>query len=280
VTFIQTLLTPKFVLQVSDRRLSSAGCIFDDSYNKAVSWCGMATVCFTGGFAHVDYDLTEPVTHWIAGVLAAQDTIKNGMDALDDGMKQLVTKLSTWPRRFPDRRLTIAMAGIAPDYGKAFFRGLSNFENGYEIFPEPSGTEVYRWWVEVPLGGNRTHYLTAGAHLGRESERTAAADKLTRIAQMGGVNNAARYMVTLQRRVAKRERRNKTNTVGQDAMVVSIPANLNREQMILMSSTDNDTVHDEGQPNFSFVRAGSFSRDRFAPLLACDGYRPSYFRLG
>jgi hypothetical protein len=129
---------------------------------------------------------------------------------------------------------------------------------------------VFRWGFEVPLHGSAVCYTTAGAHLGSKSEQAAEVEKLARVAQVGGINNAARYMVRLQRRVAERERRNGTNIVGEDAMVVSIPANLDRRQMILMSNTDTDAIHGNA-PNFSFVKAGSFSRERLAPLVACNG---------
>lgn len=272
MTLIQVLLTPEFVLQVSDRRLSAGGEARDDSYNKAVSWCGMVSVAFTGGFAHVDYRCEEPVTEWIAGVLASAITLKEGADALEERMKELMARLSKW-RKYRDRRLTIVMAGIAPDYGTAFFRGLSNFEDGNQIFPNFSDTEVYRWGHEVPLHGNRTRYITAGASPGSELDRSVVGPKLATVSQVGGVNNAARYMVRLQRRVAEREKKKGTNSVGEDAMVVSIPANLKRDGhgMLLMSNTDSDAVHGGSTANFSFVKAGSFSKDRFAPILACDG---------
>lgn len=269
MTLIQTLLTPEFVIQVSDRRLSYKGEIRDDSYNKAVSWCGMAAVGFTGGFAHVDYRLKESVTNWIAGRLASQETVGSGVDSLDSGMRELFAKLSKW-RKFPDLRLTIAMVGIAPDYGNAFLRGLSNFEDGERIFQKPSEAEVFRWGYDVPLHGTQCFYTTAGAYLGRDFNRADEGRKLAQIAQMGGINNAARYMVQIQRRVARKEKSNGKNTVGEDAMVVSIPANLDRRRTILMSNTDTDAIHG-GAPNFSFVKAGSFSRERFAPVLACNG---------
>lgn len=269
MTFIQTLLTPEFVILVSDRRLSAQGGIYDDSYNKAVSWCGMIAVGFTGAFAHVDYRLQQPVTHWIAGILASESVLKDGLDSLEDGMRSLTAKLSQW-RRFSDRRLTIVLTGIAPDYGTAFFRALSNFENGYEIFPTHSDTHVYRWGYEVPLHGTEVHYFTAGAYLGGHLKRRAEGSKLARIAEKGGINNAARYMIKLQRQVAEQERRRGTNSVGEDSMVVSVPANVRRDQMMtLMSSTETDAIH-AGSPYFSFVKAGSFSKDRFAPILACD----------
>ncbi len=278
MTLIQTLLTPEFVIQVSDRRLSAGGEIRDDTYNKAISWCGMAIVGFTGGFAHVDYRLTEPLTNWIAGVLASERTVKSGVDALEVGMLQLVSKLSKW-RKYRDRRLTITVAGIAPDAGTAFFRGLSNFEDGRQIITNPNLVEVFRWGYEVPLGGTQTVYTTAGADLGGSFNRRKEGQKLAKIAQMGGINNAARYMVELQRRVAKVEKAKGTNTVGEDAMVVSVPANLQRSHMILMSSTDSDAIQG-GEPNFSFVKSGSFSRERFAPLIACNGIVSTIFAKG
>ncbi|QQW33199.1 hypothetical protein [Mycobacterium marinum] len=266
MTFIQTLLTPEFALQVSDRRLSAAGKIYDDSYNKAVSWCNMVTVSFTGAFAHVDHQMTEPVTNWIAGVLASQDTVQGAVNALSEGVKRLTSRMSA----LPDRRLTISMAGIAPDAGTVFCIRISNYETPDRILPKHSNTEVYRSGYNIPIGGIECHYSTAGAQLGDREVCANEVNKLARISQWGGINNTARYMVKLQRRVAERERRNGTNIVGNDAMVVSIPANDDHREGIFMSSTATDAIHGLA-PNFSFVKSGSFSKERFAPVFACAG---------
>jgi hypothetical protein len=55
MSLIQTLVTQNDVIQVSDRRLTTGGKIYDDSYNRAASCAGCMSVGSTG-YAYIDYD--------------------------------------------------------------------------------------------------------------------------------------------------------------------------------------------------------------------------------
>lgn len=41
--------------------------------------------------------------------------------------------------------------------------------------------------------------------------------------------------------------------------------------MIFISTTDTDAIYGGDMPNFSLVTAGSFSKERFEPIVACNG---------
>ena len=71
MTLIQTWVGRTAISQVSDRRLTdpTTGDVKNDIYNKAVSWCGRRAVSFTG-LAYIDRRQKEPVSHWIAKILA------------------------------------------------------------------------------------------------------------------------------------------------------------------------------------------------------------------
>ena len=51
---------------------------------------------------------------------------------------------------------------------------------------------------------------------------------------------------------------------------MSIPA-MQTASGLFLSNTDSDAITDVN-PNFSYVRAHSFSPERFAPLISGDGY--------
>lgn len=265
MTLIQTLLTPKFVIQVSDRRLTALRRaidgkyhreLYDDKHNKAVSWCGYFTAGFTG-FAFTDRDQTKPVSEWIAGILAPLNNTTDAVMHLKNGAEKLARRVRDWQ----DPRISIVLAGIAPGYDYAYFVCVSNFDTLKSIHTEAADRFVYNQRT-VALEGNLTKYIPVGALL--KDQAAEMARQLPRIAQFGGINNAARYMVRIQRQVAKRD-----TTVGEDAMVVTIPVNPAMPYTIF-SNTANDAVTDK-TADFSFVKAGGFSRERFGPIFACGG---------
>lgn len=98
MTLIQTWVGRTAISQVSDRRLTdpTTGDVKNDIYNKAVSWCGRRAVSFTG-LAYIDRRQKEPVSHWIAKILAdhhhLQGTSPSG-DHVDDHDRgaELVTR--------------------------------------------------------------------------------------------------------------------------------------------------------------------------------------------
>lgn len=106
MTLIQTLLTDKYVLQVSDRRLTRGGELFDDHHNKAVCWLGCMAAAFTG-FAFADYEMKYPVSLWIADVLRWHVDNVNAINELVLGASKIVFDLartlksescrSSWP---------------------------------------------------------------------------------------------------------------------------------------------------------------------------------------
>lgn len=177
--------------------------------------------------------------------------------ALQDGAEKIASQLP-----WPDRRLSIVLTGIAPGCDFAYFVCISNYDDLNCIRSEAEDHFVFNQRT-IPLHGDRTMYVPVGALL-NEKELTMS-DELSRIAQFGGINNAARYMVEIQRSVAAR-----TPTVGHDAMVVAIPARPTTSFRIL-TDTEGDQVN-ANTASYSFVKAGGFSRVRFAPIWACGGW--------
>jgi hypothetical protein len=258
MTLLQTWICPTGILQVSDRRLTNArtGKVVDDVFNKAVSWCARRTVGFTG-IGYLGRNQKEPVSHFIAKTLADHLSFEAGIEALRVAATEEVARL---PKAW-DRRLSIHVAGLHDIYRTGVVRRISNFEN-------PDNVAQFKDFVvgrgDVPFAPGNFGYLHSGV-LTREEQKVMV-DSLPRVYAMpNGLNRAARLMVQMQRRVADR-----VNTVGKDAMVVSIPA-VNDGSGVIM--TDPEGFNIAGNfPMFSFVREGGMSAETFGPDSACHGW--------
>ncbi|BBX53148.1 hypothetical protein GCM10009645_54020 [Mycolicibacterium poriferae] len=258
MTLIQTLLTDKYVLQVSDRRLTRGGELFDDHHNKAVCWLGCMAAAFTG-FAFADYEMKYPVSLWIADVLRWHVDNVNAINELVLGASKIVFDLAPY---FEKRKLSIVLAGIAPGTGFAYCARISNFESGLEKSLKQFDHFCVDQWL-MPLVPNNIHYMFSGVSL-TQDEHYRVVETLPDLIANHGVNNVARFLVATQRRVAAR-----STAVGQDAMVMVIPARSTAPHAIL-TDTMSDAVMDVN-PNFSYIRAHTFSQQRLAPLMAGQG---------
>lgn len=84
MTLVLGYVCGDFVLQVSDRRLSRGSQPHPVEFNKAVVWCGLAVVGYTG-FAFVDRRQREPedqVDEWIMERLYGRTSVAAVLDAL------------------------------------------------------------------------------------------------------------------------------------------------------------------------------------------------------
>src|SRR5216110_2594679 len=85
MTMILSCATQRYVVQVSDRRVTNmlTGHCLDDDSNKAVVWCGRVAFAYTG-LSEVGGVRTD---QWIARTLsdAAAETLPDVFDALRDG---------------------------------------------------------------------------------------------------------------------------------------------------------------------------------------------------
>ena len=258
MTLIQTLLTPNYVMQVSDRRLTRGGKFHDGHFNKAVSWHGCMTAAFTG-FAYTDCQETNPVSLWIADVLRWHYDTGSAIDALLIGATKIAFDLaSCWEKR----KLSIVLAGVPPGSGFAYLARISNFESGPDKFPRQKDHFMVDQHLMPVVGENLGYYVSGVSLKKNEMERVRA--MLPQIVQSHGVNNVARFLVGVQRRVAAR-----SGAVGLDAMVMVVPARPTAPLAVL-TDTASDAVMDVNS-NFSYVRAHSFSPQRIAPLMAGDG---------
>lgn len=260
VTLVQTLVTAKHILQVSDRRLTtSTGALFDDSHNKAVSWCGEFALGFTG-IAYINRTQTQPTSEWITEALCGQSGIHDAAGVLRDGLTDAISKL---PRAWPDKRLSVIMTGfgtepVSGDRIPTLFR-ISNFELGDQQFATHRAEFVYEVGPSIDKGG--FVYTTAGASL-TVNEHRLLRRRLGRLVREDAWNHLVRLLVVMQRQVAKRN-----STVGHDAMVVSIPRQSESRGVLLTDPTSLDV--DTKLPMFTLVPEGGLEATRLGPHFVC-----------
>ncbi|WP_280397947.1 hypothetical protein [Nocardia carnea] len=263
MTLIQTLVTPDHILQVSDRRLTRGdGTVFDDSHNKAVSWCGEMAIGFTG-IAFIDRAQRKPVSEWIAETLCDVSDVEEGVEKLRRGAEEAVGRL---PISWPDKRLTMVMTG--------FFDGtdgtrhsvsyrISNFERGEETFPSHQ-PEFFRTIYHYPERPGCTYYVRAGALL-NSWHRRVVHNRIFEVAlNPNEINRVMRLMVALQRHVSRQNK-----TVGQDAMVMYLPKNPVTRGAILTDISSSGLTTKTA--SFSYIAHEGFTPERFGPHWVCGG---------
>lgn len=160
MTLILSCLTPKYIVQVSDRRLTwSDGRVANDSANKAILFHGKACFAYTG-IAQIGSQRTD---EWIANHLIEQTGLQNAIDALKRALdeeihqlrapnKHLTIVIDLWGTQdpdFPARPWSIALTNyIDPVTRKFCERPMSTFQQFNQTLPED---KVYAF---LPSGQN------------------------------------------------------------------------------------------------------------------------------
>ena len=101
MTLILSCLTPKFIVQVSDRRLTwPDGRVADDSANKAIIFHDRVCFAYTG-IAQIGAQRTD---EWITDQLLHQTSLQQAIDHLKSALDATICKL-----RAPNRHLTVVI---------------------------------------------------------------------------------------------------------------------------------------------------------------------------
>lgn len=151
MTLILSCLTPKYIVQVSDRRLTwPDGRVADDSAIKAIVFHGRACIAYTG-IAQIGSQRTD---EWIANHLLHQAGFQQAIDHLKAALDSEIHKLRA-PNRYlsvvidlwgtqipdaPDRPWSIALTNqIDPATRKFSSRPLPTFQQFTQTLPEGKG---------------------------------------------------------------------------------------------------------------------------------------------
>jgi len=108
MTLILSCLTNDYAIQVSDRRLTLNGNVFEDNENKVVDWGGQIAFGYTG-LARI---LSKPTDHWLCEALL-NDFSPQGTLSLNSILEKVRLKATNDFKKLfiKDKRLTIIGIG-------------------------------------------------------------------------------------------------------------------------------------------------------------------------
>ncbi|HWF71647.1 MAG TPA: hypothetical protein VG187_19175 [Mycobacterium sp.] len=256
MTLLQTLFSNDRIIQVSDRRLTLNGQVFDDEYTKLVCWNQTFSAGFTG-IACIDRRGRKSTSEWIAEVLCDYMLFEQGVAALREEAENRVSMLP-----WKDKRLAIVVAGF--DFRKVpLVAEIANFDTATNVAVD-SNSFVLRY-AQVPPGRiTGTHAV--GARLGDLEHRllTRYVPRVLRKDKSNGHNRAIKLLVENQRRVHRKDA-----LVGADAQAVTIPSS-QTGNAIVMSNLDGTDIPAHSS-SFVFFDQHGFRYKQLGPLMAHGG---------
>jgi hypothetical protein len=253
VTLLQTVFSGDRIIQVSDRRLTLNGAVFDDEYTKLVCWNQTFSAGFTG-IARVDRRARKSTAEWIAEVLCDYTAFVPGVQALRLEAESRVSKLS-----WADKRLAIVVAGF--DFRQIpLVAEIANFDTATNVTHDP---DSFRLRYAQPPPGRTTGSHSVGAGLGDLEQRLLSryVPRILRKDKANGHNRAIKLLVENQRRVHRKD-----PLVGADAQAVTIPST----QMghgIVMSNLDGTDIPSHSS-SFVYFDQHGFRYKQLGPLMA------------
>jgi hypothetical protein len=135
MTLIISYLTPDFILQVSDRRLTvSDGKVDNDAANKGIVYCGRMALAYTGR-SKVGAENTD---EWVTKILQSATTLPEVVEIIRDRASAHFNAFAVAPQ---ERRLAFVGAGWALNADgptRRVFCRISNFHNGLKELPRGS----------------------------------------------------------------------------------------------------------------------------------------------
>lgn len=256
MTLLQTVFSAERVIQVSDRRLTLNGQVFDDEYTKLVCWNQTFTVGFTG-IACIDRRARQSTSEWIAEILCDYPAFLPGVQALREEAESRVSKL-----RWADKRLAIVVAGF--DFHQVpLVAEIANFNTATNVSEDP---DIFRLRYAQAPPGLTTHTHSVGALLGDFERRLLSryVPRILRKDKVNGHNRAIKVLVENQRRVHRRD-----FMVGADAQAVTIPCSQMGHGIVMSNLAGTDIPAHSS--SFVYFDRNGFRYKQFGPLMAQGG---------
>jgi hypothetical protein len=139
MTLILSVIARDFVVQASDRRLTSfpTGQVIEDDANKAIFFCGQSAIAYTG-LARIG---GQPTDEWVLECLSGTESLWNGVKKLQTDATNAMRRMN-WPWIAPEtegalKRIAFVIVGFTRfvEYQKkepspeieSFYAVVSNF---------------------------------------------------------------------------------------------------------------------------------------------------------
>jgi hypothetical protein len=229
LTLVLSCLTPDFVIQVSDRRLTYPnGSLADDETNKAVCFYGRIFFAYIGLSKVARMD-----THvWLAEALNRAKTSGSTGGVINLLRTDATRAFQAIPGRTLKRHAFVAVGWATfpdqPDHLRPFISTISNAidANGNWLAQANRQFDV---GVRPLLDGEAFHFAAHGQSL-TPSETVSIRRNIRRaLARGGGPSSVARLLTTLLRSVARRN-----SAVGESMLVSVLPRNAVGNQEVVM----------------------------------------------
>jgi hypothetical protein len=260
VTLVLSYVSNDFVVQVSDRRLSRGGEPLPTEFNKAVVWCGLAVIGYTG-FAFVDRRQRQPddqVDEWITEQLYRRDSVASVLEVL-------ASASPAWVNRMPEtwRAQAYSVVGWAPqrDGGVVPFIALvSNFHDDQGRVRNATSADFTRLLASPPplpwFVGQIGEPLSP-------AEIRAMKKALDRLIGEAAPDRVANVLVQIVRMVAARV----PKRVGRAVMVSCLPRPGSAAPNFFLTERRGRPTMDT--PTFFYRGEDRDDRQAYGPLWVC-----------
>jgi hypothetical protein len=262
MTLLVTLVCDEFVMQVSDRRLSRGGKLMPGEWNKAVVWCNLASIAYTGN-AFRDRRETKPIDDWVAETIGPATSVYDLFGYLIHGAEAWLKQTRAIHRQ------AFSIVGWAPQVDGRFVPYAGLISNFHDERGDLRLTTREFTWLRVARNYNniprlRTFYLArAGATMTKEEFRIGFR-AIKRLFRTGAdPARAADILTHLIRLIAKRE-----PTVGADVMVTCIPKPSGAAAASLVTARTG--MPNLQMPTFFYRRQDGHDSVVFGPKCVCN----------
>lgn len=161
MTLILSCLTPKYIVQVSDRRLTwPDGRVFDETANKAIVFHGRAAIAYTG-IALIGSQRTD---EWIADQILDCTGVQDAIDTLKAALDERIVQLSA-----PNRGLTVCLdlwgAQMHGTVDRPWSVALTNQIDPQTRKPSAKPLPTFSQFTQTLPDGKTFAFLPLGEHL-------------------------------------------------------------------------------------------------------------------
>jgi hypothetical protein len=267
MTLVLTAATPKRVMQVSDRRMTSVDrrgdVTYNDVENKAVLYCGSATIAYTG-LGDIQGQATD---YWVVQELVSAGSVREAVEILQiratEEFARLPASVPRWARKH-----SFVVAGWAQfESGgqlSPYITLISNFQRDEDVFPEPQ--DSFHVSLMRPNTPESALFVPAGEHLTQPEHDWCRQEIAYHLEEDRDTSDLVEILAGQVRFVSKR-----ALSVGRGLMIMSLPlAGVRRNLEEGFAGLYSQLIDDERVTSFNMPPDESTATFE-APHIVCDG---------
>jgi hypothetical protein len=261
VTLVLSCLTPGYVVQATDRRLTDprSGAVVDDYTNKAVFFCGRMAYAYTG----LSRIAGKPTDLWLTQVLSRARDLNEATEAVAGKATRAFQARYVPGSHPPHAFVSVGWARHPPDFDRfrPFITGISNFQDD-KGERQPRVLDGFSLWIRVMRDEERAVLVSTGQQLPAADER-ALERTIGRVVSRGAfASEAVRLLGTKIREVARVNPK-----VGPGLLINAIPRSSVKEGQIAVELVNAGAPEDV--PTFLYSPPGDDTGTQYGPMFTC-----------